>query len=57
VFTLTLLSAPGRHPDRRRRRRLVAKYSLRKLVATYGRTLWLVRYSLATIVLMLALAR
>lgn len=34
---------------------LVAKYSPLKLLTTYARTLWLVRYSLLTIVLMLAL--
>ena len=34
---------------------LVAKYSPAQLVQTYGRTIWLVRYSLLTIVLMLAL--
>lgn len=34
---------------------LVMKYKLRHLVAAYGRTLWLVKYSLLTIVLMLAL--
>jgi len=33
----------------------VSRYSLAKLVRTYGKTLWLVRYSLMTIVLMLAL--
>lgn len=34
---------------------LMMKYSLRDLVRIYGRTIWLVRYSLLTIVLMLAL--
>jgi lactate permease len=34
---------------------LVMKYSPVQLVATFGRTIWLVRYSLLTIVLMLAL--
>jgi lactate permease len=34
---------------------LVAKYSPAQLVATFGRTLWKVRYSLLTIVLMLGL--
>jgi lactate permease len=34
---------------------LFAKFSLGQLVAAYGRTLWLVKFSLLTIVLMLAL--
>ena len=34
---------------------LAAKYSFGQLVAAYGRTIWLVRYSLLTIVLMLGL--
>lgn len=34
---------------------LMMKYSLRDLFRIYGRTIWLVRYSLLTIVLMLAL--
>jgi lactate permease len=34
---------------------LVAKYSPVQLLATFGRTIWLVRYSLLTIVLMLGL--
>ncbi|MBI3286272.1 MAG: L-lactate permease [Burkholderiales bacterium] len=34
---------------------LMMKYSLRDLIRIYGRTIWLVRYSLLTIVLMLAL--
>jgi len=34
---------------------LVMKYKLIEIVATFGRTFWLVRYSLLTIVLMLAL--
>src|SRR5262249_38206015 len=34
---------------------LVMKYSPLEIVRTFGRTLWLVRYSLLTIVLMLAL--
>jgi lactate permease len=34
---------------------LVRKYRPAQIVATFGRTLWLVRYSLLTIVLMLAL--
>jgi lactate permease len=34
---------------------LAAKYSIGQMLATYGRTLWLVRYSLATIALMLGL--
>jgi lactate permease len=34
---------------------LFARFSLRDLVAQYGRTLWLVKYSLLTIVLMLGL--
>ena len=56
VFTLTLLSATGTGIlTAAVVGGLVARYSLRKLVATYGRTLWLVRFSLATIVLMLAL--
>ena len=33
----------------------VAKYNFGQLVATYGRTIWMVRYSLLTIVLMLGL--
>ena len=34
---------------------LLAKFSITQLVATYGRTLWLVKFSLLTIVLMLGL--
>ncbi len=34
---------------------LAAKYSFGQLVSAYGRTIWLVRYSLVTIVLMLGL--
>ncbi|MCC2867676.1 MAG: L-lactate permease, partial [Candidatus Accumulibacter phosphatis] len=34
---------------------LVAKYSVGQLLSAYGRTIWLVRYSLLTIVLMLGL--
>ncbi|NJD33659.1 MAG: L-lactate permease [Betaproteobacteria bacterium] len=34
---------------------LVAKYNFGQLVSTYGRTIWMVRYSLLTIVLMLGL--
>ncbi len=34
---------------------LLAKFSLGQLIATYGRTIWLVKYSLLTIVLMLGL--
>jgi lactate permease len=34
---------------------LLAKFSFKQLLVTYGRTLWLVKYSLLTIVLMLAL--
>ncbi len=56
VYTLTLLSATGTGIlVAAIVGGLVAKYGPLKLVTTYGRTLWLVRYSLATIVLMLAL--
>jgi lactate permease len=34
---------------------LIAKYSFGQLIAAYGRTIWLVRYSLITIALMLGL--
>jgi lactate permease len=34
---------------------LLAKFSIGQLLATYGRTIWLVKFSLLTIVLMLAL--
>ena len=56
VYTLTLLSATGTGIlVAALVGGLVARYSPLKLVATYGRTLWLVRYSLMTIVLMLGL--
>ena len=56
MYTLTLLSATGTGIlVAALVGGLVARYSPLKLVATYGRTLWLVRYSLLTIVLMLGL--
>ena len=56
VFTLTLLSATGTAIlTAAVVGGFVAKYNPLKLVTTYARTLWLVRFSLATIVLMLAL--
>jgi len=56
VFTMSLLSATGTAIlTAAVVGGLVARYSLVQLVRTYGRTIWLVRYSLMTIVLMLAL--
>jgi lactate permease len=56
VYTLTLLSATGTGIlVAALVGGVVAGYRPLKLVATYGRTLWLVRFSLLTIVLMLAL--
>ena len=56
VYTLTLLSATGTGIlTAAIVGGLVARNSPLRLVRTYGRTLWLVRYSLLTIVLMLAL--
>lgn len=56
IYTLTLLSASGTAILASAIvGALVMKYSLSTIVGTYFRTLWLVRYSLLTIVLMLAL--
>ena len=56
VYTLSLLSATGTGIlVAAVVGGLVARYSLPKLAAVYGRTLWLVRFSLMTIVLMLGL--
>ncbi len=56
VYTLNLLSATGTGILLSAIvGGLVMKYSVGQLAATFGRTLWLVRYSLLTIVLMLAL--
>jgi len=56
VFTLNLLSATGTGILAAAIfGGLTAGFSVLKLVQTYGRTLWLVRYSLMTIVLMLGL--
>ncbi|NJD17863.1 MAG: L-lactate permease, partial [Gemmatimonadetes bacterium] len=56
VFTLTLLSATGTGIlVAALVGGLVARYRPLKLVRAYARTLWLVRFSLLTIVLMLAL--
>ncbi|MDP2957627.1 MAG: L-lactate permease [Longimicrobiales bacterium] len=56
VYTLTLLSATGTAIlVAALVGGLVARYNPLQLVSTFGRSLWLVRYSLLTIVLMLAL--
>jgi lactate permease len=56
VYTLTLLSATGTGIlVAAVVGGLVARYGPLKLAAVYGRTLWLVRFSLLTIVLMLGL--
>ena len=56
VYTFALLAATGSRDLRSRAgRRAAMRYRLAELVSVYGRTIWLVRYSLLTIVLMLAL--